>query len=138
MIQLFYIYSDWAILVLRLALAAILIAHGWPKIKNLKATAQNFDGMGFKPGRFWGTVVAVAEFGGGILLLIGLFTQIAAFVLAIQFAVILIWKLRQKQKLVNMGGQSYELDLIIFAALLILMTVGSSFYAADNFFNPIF
>src|SRR3989344_4293069 len=131
MIQYLFIYNDQALLILRLALGLILLAHGWPKIRDLKATAQGFDSMGFKPGRFWGTLVAIAEFLGGLLLIAGLFTQVAALILAIQFIVIMIWKLRSKQKLV--GG--YELDLILLVALLVLATTGSSLYALDSYFG---
>ena len=131
MIQLFFVFSDWAILLLRLVLGLIFIAHGWPKIKNLKTTQANFDGMGFKPGKFWGSLVALAEFFGGILMILGLFTQVAAFILALEFIVIMIWKLKIKQKLV--GG--YELDLILLAALLALATAGSSLYSLDSYFR---
>jgi|SRR3989344_2013743 len=131
MIQLFLVFSDWALVLLRLVLGAIFIAHGWPKIKDLKTTAQNFGAMGFRPGRFWGTVVAGVEFFGGILFILGLFTQVAALILAIQFIVIMIWKLKIKQKLV--GG--YELDLILLVALLVLATTGSSLYALDSYFG---
>lgn len=131
MIQLFFIFSDWAILLLRLALGLIFVAHGWPKIKDLKTTQTNFDGMGFKPGKFWGTLVALAEFVGGLLIFFGLFTQIAALVLVVEFIVIMIWKLRMKQKLV--GG--YELDLILLTALLVLAAGGSSLYALDGYFR---
>ena len=116
---------------MRLVLGLIFIAHGWPKIKDLKTTAQGFQGMGFKPGRLWGTVVALAEFVGGLLIFFGLFTQIAALILAIQFIVIMIWKFKIKQKLV--GG--YELDLILLAALLVLAASGSSLFSLDNYFQ---
>ena len=134
MIQILYVYSDTAILILRLTLAFILLAHGWPKIRDLKTNAQNFDGMGFRPGRFWGTAVAVAEFVGGLFLLAGMFTQIAALILAIEFIVIVLWRIRGKQKLVS----GYELDLVILGALLILATTGSSLYALDTSFSVFF
>lgn len=131
MIQLFLVFSDWALVLLRLVLGLIFIAHGWPKLKDLKTTQANFDGMGFKPGRLWGTLVALVEFVGGILFILGLFTQAAAFILAIEFIVIIIWKLKIKQKLV--GG--YELDLALLAALLVLATMGSTLYALDSVFG---
>jgi len=131
MIQLFLVFSDWALVLLRLVLGLIFIAHGWPKIKDLKTTAQNFAAMGFRPGRFWGSLVASVEFFGGILFILGLFTQVAALILAIEFIVIMIWKLKIKQKLV--GG--YELDLILLAALLTLASMGSTLYSIDSYFG---
>ena len=131
MIQLFYIFSDWAMLAIRLALALILIAHGWPKIKDLETTAKNFAGMGFTPGRLWGMLAAIAELFGGLLILIGFFTQIAALILAAQFIVIMIWRLKTKQKLI--GG--YELDLIILATLLVLAASNGGALALDSYFR---
>lgn len=131
MIQLFYIFSDWAIVVLRLAVAVIFLAHGWPKIKDLKTTAINFNTMGFKPGRFWGTLVAVVEFFGALFLIFGLFTQIAALLLAVNMSVAMIWKIKNGMKLV--GG--YELDIILLVALLVLAAMGSSIFSLDNVFR---
>lgn len=128
MIQLFYFYSDWALLVLRLAVGLILVAHGWPKIKDLKTTAQNFDAMGFKPGRLWGTIAALLEFFGGLLMIIGWLTQVAASLLVLEFIVIMLWRFKRKDKLV--GG--FELDLILLASLLTLAATGSSVLALDN------
>ncbi len=128
MIQLFYIFSDWAIAVLRLVVAVIFFAHGWPKIKDLKTTAKNFAAMGFKPGRFWGPLVAIVEFFGALCLFLGVLTQIVALLLAIDMLVAGIWKIKRGMKLVN----GFELDLILLAALLVLAAAGSSVLALDN------
>src|SRR5580658_7658830 len=101
MFPLLFFYSAWAMLALRVALGAVLIAHGWPKIKDLKQNGKNFDGMGFRPGIFWGTVAAILEFFGGILIVLGLFTVPVAFFLAGQFVVIIFWKLSKNMPLVN-------------------------------------
>jgi putative oxidoreductase len=123
------IFGDWTLLALRLVLAFIFIIHGWPKIKNLKQTALNFQMMGFKPGFFWGIIVAVAEFFGGILLLTGWFVQVAALILAIEFVVATLWKIRSGQKFA--GG--FEFDLLILAAVLVLAAFGGGFYGLDNY-----
>ena len=130
MIQPLFIFSDWSILILRIILGLVLLAHGWPKIKNLSGNAQNFAGMGFKPARFWGTIAAVVEFFGGLFLIIGLLTQLVALLVAIQF-VVAILKVKGKQGLVN----GYELDLLILGAALLLVTVGGGFYSLDVFLN---
>ena len=124
----FLVWSDVAIAILRIATAAILIAHGLPKAKNFSGTASWFESVGFKPGKLWVGVVVALECGGGILLLAGFLVQPIAILLAIQFAVILFWRLRRGDKLI--GG--YELDLIIFASLLALVTLGSGAFAFDN------
>jgi putative oxidoreductase len=128
MIQLFLVFSDWGILVLRVVLGLILIFHGFPKIRDLKGTASGFGAMGFRPGLLWATAVAVLEFGGGILLLAGLLTQVVAALLFIQFLVIIL-KLKIKSGLV--GG--FEFELLILASALALATLGSGSLSLDHF-----
>lgn len=128
MIQPLFIFSDWTILILRIILGLILLVHGWPKIKALKANAKNFEAMGFKPAMFWGTIAAFVEFVGGLFLIFGFLTQFVALLVAIQF-IVAILKVKGKSGLVN----GYEFDLLILGAALLLMTVGGGFYSLDDF-----
>ena len=123
-------FSEWALLILRLVFGAIFLAHGWPKIKNLRANAQNFEMMGFKPGAFWGTIVAFAEFFGSLAIMVGLGTQVAGLVLAFNMLIAASWKITKNQKLV--GG--FELDITLLAVGLILATFGGGTYALDSFY----
>ena len=125
------VFSDWALLLLRIVFGLVFIIHGWPKIKNLKINAQNFEMMGFKPGIFWGTIVAVVEFFGGLLILTGLFVQPAALLLAINMTVAALWKIKRSQRFI--GG--FEIDLILLAAGLILATLGGGIFSLDNFWQ---
>ena len=130
MIQPLWVFSDWGLLVLRVVLGVILVVHGWPKLRGLKQTAVAFGGMGFKPGMFWATIIMLLEFFGGLLLILGFFTQVVAFFVAIEFVVILL-KVKRKAPLV--GG--FELDLLIFAAALALLTLGAGRISLDSVFG---
>lgn len=134
MIQPLLVFSDFGILVLRIALGLIIIAHGFPKIRDLRGTAQGFAGMGFRPGLFWATVVALTEFVGGLAIIFGILTQFFALLLVVGFAVILV-KIRLKSGARLVGG--YELDLLVFAAALILATLGSGALSLDSYFGLI-
>lgn len=129
MVQPFFIFSDWAFFALRVALGVIMVVHGFPKIKNIKGTAEGFRGMGLKLAIFWGALAAVVEFFGGIALVLGFFVQIAAPIIALQFLVILV----MVKKLKNFG--EFEYDLLIFASALVLTTVGGGAYSLDGFFR---
>lgn len=120
MIPVLFVFSDWALLALRLAVAAIFLAHGWPKLKNLKGTQEWFGSVGFKPGWLWGTYVALLETVGALMLILGFGTQAAAFLLAGQMAVAALWKKKMGKGLAD----GYELDLSLAAACLILATMG--------------
>ena len=90
--------------------AFVFFAHGWQKIRDMKRAAAGFDVMGFKPGSFWVILVTLLEFfGGGIGFLFGFLTQPIAILLAVQFAVIVIWRIGTRQPFI--GG--WELDLVI-------------------------
>ncbi|MBI2024087.1 DoxX family protein [Candidatus Giovannonibacteria bacterium] len=114
-------------LVLRLVLGVIFIAHGYPKLfKDFAGTAQFFESYGIKPATFWVIVVGVVEFVGGILLIIGLFTQIAAILLAINMVVAII-KVKFRQGFVN----GYEFDLALLAMTIALVFLKPGFFSID-------
>ncbi|MBI2591329.1 MAG: DoxX family protein [Candidatus Brennerbacteria bacterium] len=119
MIPVLFIYSQLALAALRLGFGLIFLVHGWPKIKNLHFIS------------FWGFIVAITEFLGGIFIIFGLFTQLAAFLLAIIMLVAMVWRIKNKQAL--SGG--YEFDLILFLAAIILWTHGAGAYSLENYWQ---
>ena len=123
-------YTNSAPLVLRLALSIILIRHGWPKLfgpnPGLKGFAGWLGSMGFPLPMFWALVVALLEVVGGTALAVGFFTQLVALLVAIQFAVIML-AVKMKQKF-----SEKEFDLIIFAAALALIFLGSGSISLDS------
>ncbi len=127
----FLIFNDWALLIARVAVGFIFLAHGLPKLRDLKTNAQNFAAMGFRPGALWGTVVAFAEPLGALALLAGFYAQIAASALAVVMLVASAWKLKQGMKLVA----GYELDLALLATLLLIATSGAGAYSIDKYIS---
>jgi len=119
-------YAYFAPLLIRLGLATVFIAHGYPKLFGGQGTAQFFESIGIKPGAFWAIVVGIVEFFGGILLVIGLFVQPVALALAIDMAVA-IWKVKYKQGFVN----GYEFDLMLLLMALSLALLGGGAFALD-------
>src|SRR5688572_29253926 len=71
------------LLLLRLVMGAAFILHGWPKIQN--ATA--WMGADAPVPGFLQAAAAASEFGGGILLILGLLTPLALLGLAATMAV---------------------------------------------------
>ena len=120
--------NEWAILVVRLALGVIFIAHGWRKAHGFPKTVEWLQGEGFKPGWFWAFVVTAVELGGGVLILLGLFVQPVAVILAINMMVAFAWNYKKG----NGFFQHLELDLILIAVLLLTATLGSGMYALGN------
>ena len=129
MIPVLLVFSDQALLVLRVAVGLIFVAHGWPKLKNLKGTQEWFGSVGFYPGWLWGTLVSLLEGIGGPLLIIGFGTQPLGLLLAIQMLVAAVWQKKQGK---NFSG-GYELDLLLAAACLALATAGGGAISLEGY-----
>ena len=70
---------DNAILLLRLWLGAMMIYHGYGKVfGNIDGFTQGVANMGFPLPELFAWGAALSEFGGGILLIVGLFTRPSA------------------------------------------------------------
>ena len=124
------INGDWTLLFVRLILGIVMVYYGWPKIKDLKSNAKDFDKMGFKPGIFWGTITASVEFIGGIAMIIGFLAEIAAVFFAIQMITGTIWKITKTDK--PFTDLSYDLQLL--AMSLVIITFGAGLYTAVSIF----
>ena len=117
-----------ALLVLRLVLGAIMIGHGYPKVfGGLSHHVQFVSGLGL-PG-WWAYLSAAAEFLGGILVVVGLFTRCAALSILIDLGVA-IWKIHWKNGLLGNGG--YQLPLALCAIAFALMFFGAGPIALDG------
>jgi len=127
-----YKMTDAGILVLRLGFGIMFIFHGFPKIMGgpddwSKAGANmHILGIGFFPA-FWGFMSALSEFGGGILLMMGLFTRVVAAVMLINMIVAIISHLSGNFSLMP-AAHAIE-DGIVFAAILI---AGPGKYSFDS------
>ncbi len=119
--------GDWALGALRVVLGVIFIVHGFPKAMSFSGTVQWFGSMGFRPGWFWAPLVTLVELGGGLCLVLGFWTPLAAFFLMGQFVVINFWKIFRHEPFV--GG--FELDLIILAALFTVFAFGPGGFSLD-------
>lgn len=79
-----------AFLGLRVAVGLLLIIEGWPKILAPFGMAGFVEDIGLSPGWLWSAILAVMQFIGGILILIGFLTRPAALANGVMLAVT-IW-----------------------------------------------
>lgn len=111
-----------ALLVMRLALGVVMVGHEFHKVfGGLHHHAQFVASLGL-PG-WWGYLSSFAEFFGGLLVLVGLFTRIAAFAICIDMAVA-IWKVHFPNGLMGNGGYEFPLALAALAFALIFFGGG--------------
>jgi putative oxidoreductase len=119
------------LLVLRLAVGTAFLFHGWPKIQN--ATTW-MDKMPDAPPPYLQAAAAVAEFGGGIALILGLLTPLFAVLLACTMAVAALKvHIPHGDPFVEpMGGRSWELAGVYFAAAIMFLLVGPGQLSLDH------
>ncbi|GAA1454541.1 DoxX family protein [Nesterenkonia lacusekhoensis] len=129
------ILTDLALLVARVALGIILIAHGWQKFDEwtIAGTGDSFAGMGVPAPSVTAGVVTFAELVGGALLILGVLTPLVALINVISMLSALFLVHLEAGIFVDAGG--YELVLAIFAGLIILTARGAGRFSVDRLLN---
>jgi putative oxidoreductase len=117
-----------ALFALRLGLGAIFFIHGYDKLFTSTAAAlKAFPLLGFPS--YFVYISGALEMFGAILLLLGLFTRVAALLLALEMVVVLI------KVSVPQGGiyavRNYELPLSLCVAAFALVAVGAGLLSID-------
>ena len=109
--------QPFAQLVMRLALGAIMIAHGYSKVFGGFHHHMQFVGsLGLPP--WLAYFSAGTEFFGGIAIVIGLFTRFVGTSFFIEMCVV-IWKIHFKNGLTGPGGYEFPMALGTIALALI-------------------
>lgn len=128
--------STWITLPLRLVMAAVFIGHGaqkvlgsWggPGLSKMVANPAPFTFM--RPSWLWMGAAAFAEFFGGIMLLLGLFTRVGAFLIGCTMLVAVVG-VHWGAFFMSNGGFEYALTL--FAVSLALLISGGGALSLDR------
>jgi putative oxidoreductase len=114
------------LLILRFVFGLGLVLHGLPKIQN----PTGWMGPNGMPG-FLQFAAALAEFGGGIALILGLLTPLAAVGIAITMAVAILTAHAGDPFISPTGGKSFELAALYLASALGLLFVGPGALSLD-------
>ena len=121
-----------ALLLLRLAAGAAFIIHGWPKFQHAFSWMQDPHVPGFLQ-----ALAAFSEFVGGMALVAGALTRLAA--LGIWFTMsyaLFFFHLRHGDPFVsNYGRPSYELALLYWVIMTVLVMRGGGAYSLDGIFH---
>jgi putative oxidoreductase len=123
------INADVAGLIGRLALGAIFIVHGWPKIKDPRKTQEWVKGTGWPGGGTFALLFTFLEFFGGIALILGLLTQVVAFLFFLEMIATTIFSKTKLQKKFVLG---YELDIGYATLALVLALIGPGGWSIDR------
>ncbi len=110
------------LLVMRLVLGVIMVAHGWPKLMNISKFASGPLAHIGVPG-WMAYLVVTAEVVGGALLVLGLLTPFAALAVSIDMTVAIL-KVHLRNGLTGQGGYEFPLVLLSVAFALIFFGAG--------------
>ena len=126
--------SGWGaatLLVVRVVMGVAFILHGWPKIQNPMGWMNAMGGEGVPS--FLQALAALAEFGGGIALLLGLLTPLAALGIVCQMlgALFMVHFPMGHPFVAATGGPSYELPLVYLALGILLLVMGPGRWSFD-------
>jgi putative oxidoreductase len=114
---------------LRLVVGAAFVFHGWPKIQH------PLDWMGAEASvpAIFQALAAVAEFFGGMALVVGLLTRLASLGIMSNMVVALgMVHLPHGDPFVSpTGGRSYELAAVYLACAVVFLIVGPGRYSLD-------
>jgi len=124
-------FGDWGLLILRIAVGAIFLAHGTQKLAMWKM--QSSDQM---PSRMLAImrILSIAEPLGGVAMLSGFAVPIAAVGLGIVMAGAIFFKTRVWHKRFSEEG-GWEFDALILAAVTTLFLLGSGRFGVDAFLS---
>ena len=128
-------YRDEGLLILRIGIGLMfIIVHGLPKITGgpqqwgqLGMAMQNV-GIDFAP-VFWGFMSALAEFGGGICLLLGIFVRPACVFMFINMCVATCFHFKGGDG-IAVASHAIEMGVVFFS----LIFIGGGKYALDALF----
>ncbi len=117
-----------ALLLLRLVAGAAFILHGWPKFQH----AFSWMGPDSVPPVLQ-FLAAFAEFAGGLALVAGLLTRVAAFgIWCVMSYALFVVHIPKGDPFVSQGGSSYELAAVYWVIMMALMLRGPGLFSLDG------
>ena len=124
--------TDLALLVSRVALGVILLAHGLQKLNEftLAGTAASFDKMGVPAPTAAATFATAVEIVGGAALILGLLTPVVALLNTFNLLGALVLVHARNGVFVEKGG--YELVLALAAGLVVIAMLGAGKVSVDG------
>src|SRR5256885_3999 len=120
----------WVTLV-RVAMGITFVMHGWQKVhdKGYVQVAQMTESLQIPQPKVAAALLMATELGGGALLVLGLFTRLAA--LPIAFAMfVAFWKVHRMNGFFLPKG--FEYAFVLFFAALAIALMGPGLLAIDN------
>ena len=127
--------EDLALLILRVGLGAVFLAHGINHIYGggkIAGTARWFESLGMKPGLLHGWTASLTEIGAGALLVLGLLTPVGAAGVVGVMLVAWITNHRKNGFFIFRPGEGWEYVMTLTLVGVVVGTVGPGFWSIDG------
>lgn len=122
--------KSFALLLVRLVVGVAFILHGWPKVQNPQAWMA---GMENAPHPAIQAIAAFVEFGGGILLAVGLLTRFAALALAtVMIGALALVHVPQGHPFLAKWNPGAELASVYLVVNLLIAITGAGAFSLDK------
>jgi putative oxidoreductase len=121
---------DLALLLLRVVLGIVMLVHGVPKLLHFGGVAQGFAGMGIPAPTLAAAFAAIAEAGGGVLMVLGIATDIAGLLFAIDMLGAILFVHLAKGFSAGNGG--WEFPFLLLTMSLCIALAGPGRYSAGS------
>ncbi|QGU04051.1 DoxX family protein [Corynebacterium comes] len=123
---------DAALLLLRIVLGTVFVAHGWDKliITGLTETTGQFSAWGVPQPKLSAWLVMATELVGGALLVVGLLTTLVAGVLAL-LMVAAMWFVHVGEGFFTSTG-GVEFPIVMATALVMIVVFGAGRASLDR------
>jgi putative oxidoreductase len=131
--------TDFGLLVLRLTVGTLMTGHGtqklfgWFKGPGLKGTHGFMEMLGIRPGKVWGTMVAIGETSGGLLTALGFLNPLGPLNIAASM-IVAARRVHWDKGIWNQQG-GIEFPLTNLAAALTLIFAGPGRFSLDRLFG---
>ena len=133
--------GDWVLTMVRVVLGVVLFAHGAPKLLGwfgglgLSATLRTFRDQLRIPAALACLIIA-AEFFGGLGLIVGLLTRVAALAIIVIMAVAILMVHSKFGFFMNWSGnqrgEGFEYHLVVIALAVVVMVEGAGAFSFDS------
>ena len=123
------------LLVLRCAVGAVMLAHGWNHIwggGKIEGTAGWFTSLGMKPGILHAWIASIVELVAGACLVLGLFMPYAGAAVIGTMTVALVTNHRGNGFFIFRPGEGWEYVMTLIAAGFMLAVVGAGEWSLDH------
>ncbi len=124
-------YKGCALMLLRIAVGVVFVYHGWIKFDNMVGTIGFFSGIGLSS--FWAYAVTCVELLGGIALIVGFNTRIAAMLGAV-IMIVAIAKVHWSNGFSAIGG-GYEYQFLLLVNFIVLAIMGAGKHSVDAMYG---